>query len=230
MRLHDKFDQLRALQPDIAVIPECACPEVLLRRTDAFDVTDLVWEGVNPQKGLAVLSFGPWRLTVDSRHRITAGTTLPVRVSGPASFRLLAAWGLPRWGHRPRRPTPEPLLAGFDRLTAFIRRRPAIVAGDFNSTLITRGAASPSLLAQRLEEEGFVSAYHHSRALDAGSETEPTFFRYRRLPGRHHVDQIFVDATFAARLLGVEVGFGPQWVLTSDHAPVVAELRIDGGA
>jgi hypothetical protein len=220
MRFHDKLDQLRAMRPDVAVVPECACPEVLLRRTDAFDVADLAWEGVNPQKGLAILSFGPWRLTVDPRHRLTAGTTLPVHVSGPASFRLLGVWGLPRWGHRPRRTRPEPLLDGFERLAGFVRQRPAIVAGDFNSTLTTRGGASPSALARRLDEEGFVSAHH----------TEPTFFRHRRLPGRHHADHVFVDAALADLLLAVEVGSGLQWILESDHAPVVAELEIGGSA
>ena len=92
MRLHDKIDRLRELRPDLAVIPECACPEVLFRRSLELDPSDFAWEGVNPSKGLAVLAFGRWRVKLDPAHRPGTSTTLPLHVSGPA--RQLHAFGV----------------------------------------------------------------------------------------------------------------------------------------
>ena len=233
MRLHDKVEPLRALRPDVAVVPECACPEVLLRRALELDATDFAWEGANPRKGLAVLAFGSWRLRKDRAHRPRVGTTLPVHLSGPAAVRLLAVWALPRWGHRPWGAPPEPLPEGIDRLASFLASGPAIVAGDFNRTLVARrgnGTLAPSALARRLEARGFVSAYHLDRRVARWQEREPTLFLHRRLPGRHHVDHVFLDAGTAADLRGVEVGGGPDWIRSSDHAPLIVEVEVSEAA
>jgi len=230
MRLHDKTGRLRALRPDLAVIPECACPEVLFRRSLDLIPGDFVWGGTNPRKGLMVMAFGPWRLRADRSHQPRSGTTLPLHVSGPASFRLLAVWGLPLWAHRRRDPPPEPLGRAIERLAPFLSDAPAIVAGDFNRTLVGRrrnGSSVASVLARRLEALGFVSGYHHDRGVGHGEETEPTFCRYRRLPDRHHADHLFVDRATAARVRRVEIGYAPRWISTSDHMPLVLELELD---
>jgi hypothetical protein len=58
MALHRKFDALLRLQPDIAIICECAEPERLRSLRDLPTLTgDPVWSGRNPHKGLAVLTF-----------------------------------------------------------------------------------------------------------------------------------------------------------------------------
>lgn len=227
MRLHDKIESLRALAPDLAVVPECACPEVLLRRSLELAPDDIAWEGANPAKGLAVLAFGRWRLEIDRRHRPTSASTLPLHVSGPSPFRLLAVWGLSRWEHRRRDRPPEPLGEAVERLLPFLTDRPAMLAGDFNLALLARrrdGRPVPSKLARRLAALGFVSAYHHARGVAHGGESEPTFCRYRRLPGRHHADHVFVDGDTVRRLSSVEVEPAARWVSSSDHLPLVVEL------
>lgn len=228
MRLHDKVERLQALRPDLAVVPECACPEVLLRRSIELAPSDIAWEGANPAKGLAVLAFGPWRLEVDRLRLPRAGTTLPLHVSGPATLRLLAVWGLPRWARRNRDPRPEPLGDAIERLVPFLSNFPAIIAGDFSHTLLARrkdGRPAPSRLARRLAALGFVSAYHSLRGVGHGEEPEPTFCRHRKLPGRHHADHVFVDRTTVSRLRRVEVGCASRWVSASDHLPLVVELE-----
>jgi hypothetical protein len=232
MRLHDKTGRLRGLCPDLAVIPECACPEVLFRRSLELNPADFAWEGTNPRKGLMVLAFGPWRFRTDRSHQPRSGTTLPLHVSGPAAFRLLTVWGLPRWAHRYRDPPPEPLGKAVERLVPFLSTSPAIVAGDFNRTLARRrrdGRRASSVLARHLEALGFVSAYHHDRGVSHGEEPEPTFCRYRRLPDRHHADHVFVDRATAGRLRGVEIGHAPRWISSSDHMPLIVELDVARG-
>ncbi len=229
MRLHDKVGRLRALRPDVAIVPECACPEVLLRRAPDLEARDFAWDGAIPRKGLAVLAFGPFGLEIDRAHRPRSGTTLPVRVTGPVSFRLVAVWDLPGWGHRPWGPPPEPLPDGLERLSGFLASPPAIVAGDFNKSLLARRSdrrAVPSRLALRLTSLGFSSAYHLARGVEHGGEAEPTFFLHRRLPGRHHADHVFLDTATSSGLRRVEVGAGRRWVPSSDHVPVVVEIEL----
>jgi len=61
-----------------------------------------------------------------------------------------------------------------------------------------------------------------------GEESEPTLFLHRRLPGRHHVDHVFLDSGTAAGLRRVVVGGGPKWIRSSDHAPLSVDLEVPG--
>ena len=65
MALHRKLDALRRLAPDVAVVSECACSE-RLRPLGVLDYIsgDPIWIGDNPNKGLAVLAFNGYRLSL----------------------------------------------------------------------------------------------------------------------------------------------------------------------
>ena len=47
-----------ALKPDIAIIPECAEPEVVKKKSKGFEFNDAVWIGKSTNKGLGVFTFG----------------------------------------------------------------------------------------------------------------------------------------------------------------------------
>jgi hypothetical protein len=57
MGLPRKLAALLALQPDIAVLSEVACPSVLRANSRQFCELPIVWIGDNLHKGLAVISF-----------------------------------------------------------------------------------------------------------------------------------------------------------------------------
>ena len=221
---------LRSLRPDVAIVPECACPEVLLRRAIELEACDFAWEGARADCGLAVIAFGRWRLAVDRAHRIRCGSTLPVRVVGPSELRLVAVWAVPAWAHGKYGRPPEPIGVGLERLRPFLVEPPAVIAGDFNAALVSRrsgGRLAPSRLAARLGGLGFVSAYHRSREAGEGEELEATFFRLGRFPSPHHLDRVFVDRETAARVRRVELRVGSGWTVWSDHRPLVVEIGSD---
>ncbi len=56
MALRLKFDRLRSLRPDVAVVQECA-------RSWRLDCTGHDWIGFNPDKGLGIFTFGDLLLT-----------------------------------------------------------------------------------------------------------------------------------------------------------------------
>jgi hypothetical protein len=212
MRLHDKLEGLRVLAPDVIVVPECACPEVLLRRAPGLAASAMLWTGRSPAKGLAILSFGGWRVAADPAHDPRGGTTIAARVHGRVEIRLAATWA--------RADAAEPLPRALDRLRGFLEAGPSAVAGDFNDTL-ARG------LAPRMAALGFRSAYHTARRLGLGSEDEPTLYWRRREGLRGHRDVVFLDAQLVGALKEVTVGSRNAWGRASDHAPIVAELDTD---
>lgn len=217
MRLHDKVGALLDLRPDVAVLPECACPEVLLRRSPEIAASDFAWTGPNPAKGLAVVAFGPWRVTVEAGHNSKAATAAPLHVSGPARLRLLAVWALPSWAHRQWDRAPEPVASVVERSLAFLAHPPAVIAGDFHQALVrrSRGGLVPSRLARRLEELGFESAC-----------SEATYFPYRRPHRGYLADHVFLDASLSSAVRGVEIGRGSHWLPVSDHLPVAVDLEL----
>lgn len=223
-RLHDKLLDLHDLRPDVAVLPECACPEVLLRRVSprALDARDLLWDGTHPSRGLLVATFGAWRAIVNPLHRRGAATTLPVEISGPAELRLLAVWARPPQPDLGHRTSPEPLATALERLSPFLSTGRCVLAGDFNRTLAAR-----SRLAAHLSARGFVSAYHQVRGVSPGEEPEPNFFRLRRFPSPHHLDHVLVDAALAPVIRAVEMRSGARWSAWSDHAPMTVELELE---
>src|ERR1700686_986788 len=72
-------------RPDIAVISECArvvnAPEGCAE-----------WVGSNQNKGLAILTYGDYRVSLDRAFDSTIEWAAPAWITGPQSFFLLAVW------------------------------------------------------------------------------------------------------------------------------------------
>jgi exodeoxyribonuclease-3 len=92
---HRKHALAAALRPDILVVPECEKVFGLTQALDSPAIRSFEWFGSNPRKGLAVISYGKYLVQVhpayDPRHQ----WIVPLSVSGPVVFVLLAVWTLP---------------------------------------------------------------------------------------------------------------------------------------
>jgi hypothetical protein len=53
--VHHKLDALRSLEPDVAVVPECANPHSATAAAVYRAAISFAWAGAAPNKGLAVL-------------------------------------------------------------------------------------------------------------------------------------------------------------------------------
>jgi exodeoxyribonuclease-3 len=229
MRFHEKVGLLLQLAPDVAIVPECARPEVLLRREARLGAGAMAWAGTNPRKGIAVLTFGAWHIEPASRTEEDLGTILALRIEGDAVFHLVAVWNSPVRRVAGRRPLR--LAAALETLVPFLSGGPAILAGDFNRALLRRrkdGARVPSKLARRIEAMGLASAYHTARGVRPGEEPEPTLFMNRGRSWSRHVDYCFLDKRTLAALRRVEVGPAIPWILASDHVPLAVEIDSKG--
>jgi len=227
---HRKSDALAALAPDVAILSECANLDTLHRKAPGFAPTDALWMGDNPHRGLAVFSFGRYRLSRARSHDPTITYALPVRVRGAATFNLVALWA--HYHRLPlRHATPGPTLRALQAYRGFLRQLPSILAGDLNNHVRwdKPGKASNHADAMAaLDGLGMVSAYHAFHGLAPGSEQHPTLYWRNRTEGgpTYHIDYAFVPTGSLAALRSVAVGGYADWIATglSDHAPLILEF------
>lgn len=232
MALHRKFDALLRLQPDIAVISECAEP---LRLT-AFAAMNghgasLVWIGRNPNKGLAVFAFNGYSARLAEPFYPTLRHVAPVHVTGPVACNLLAVWAQNGSGGVSRKRQLGPLRRALAKYRPFLAERPSIVAGDFNNNVPWHrpGWRMNHINAVAdLENAGLVSAYHKLRGEEQGSELEPTlYWRDRKKDGpAYHIDYIVVPSQWLDRVQSLTIGTFEDWCGSglSDHVPIVIDI------
>jgi Endonuclease/Exonuclease/phosphatase family len=214
--------ELEPLDPDIAVIQECArpaAPKVAGR---------CAWFGANAAHGVGVVARKPFRVRrgpIDPRLDHSA---YPAIVTGPVRFHVLAVWALPRPSYV------RAMLDALDTYADFLRAAPAIVVGDFNCFAEWRGAPPSKYhveLARRLADEfGLVSAYHAAPDRDAEALEHPTHYWRWREQHPFHIDYCFVPAAWVPAIRSVHVGGFDEQHWRSDHRPVVVDLALPRGA
>lgn len=234
MALHKKLDALAGLRPDVAIISECANPEIVRLKSKGRLPESFVWVGANKDKGIAVIGMGPWRVRLDEAYDPSIRHVVPVHVEGPRPFRLLAVWAFNR-GDNYDETGRGPLARGLKRYEGFCKQSPLVVAGDFNNNAIWSKPNNPThghmIDVANLAGRGLFSAYHHQRDVAQGREPEPTlYWRDRKVDGfRFHIDYIFAPEGWKQNLRSVEVGPFDSWVGRglSDHVPLIADFEFE---
>jgi hypothetical protein len=238
MALHRKFKALMTLEPDIAIVAECAAPALLAERIDLGRVCGTpVWIGENPHKGLAVFAFNGYRVQLSDIYRPRLRFLAPVAIAGPMTFHLLAVWAQNMSGGIRRKRQPGPLRLALNHYRDFLTSAPTVVAGDFNNNVIWDRPGwriNHAAALARLAECGLVSAYHEIRGEVHGREMTPThYWRDRCKDGpTYHIDYIFLPKTWLGVSCRVEVGRFEDWcgLGLSDHMPLVLDLASQGSA
>lgn len=236
MALHRKLDALLSLAPDIAVVSECADPDVL--RTRGLDLAvsgaRCIWVGRNRNKGLGVLAFNGYRATLAPQYQGTLKFIAPVHIAGPVFFNLLAVWAQNFSGGVTRKRQPGPLRLALRRYSDFLFGRPLVVAGDLNNNVIWD---KPGWLMNHrhivdvLADRGLVSAYHAISGEAQGEETMPThYWRDRKKDGpTYHLDYVFAPTSWVEKAREMEVGNFEDWCGSglSDHVPILVDVDHD---
>ncbi len=230
MAFHRKYEHLLALQPDVAIIPECATVELVSEKAPSFKPVSAIWVGENKQKGLSVFTFGKFKATQSPKYQEQFPYIVPIWIDGPRQFNLLAVWAC----HNKRNSYKAglgPLSRAISQYRELIMEYPTVIAGDFNDNVLWD---KPTKLnnhgtnVSELTSLGLKSAYHHSRGVDQGAEREPTlYWRNRTVDGpRYHIDYCFVPIGWANSISSLTVGSFKEWIAPglSDHVPIVVEL------
>lgn len=209
---------IERLTPDVAVISEC-CDEASLRRELGLLMPEctIAWVGRRRSCGLAVLGFGPWTAELDEDAlALVDGMewVCPVRIDGPAPFRLLGVWAD---NSTERRPATEAVRVLGDWLAS----GPSVVAGDFNNDIIwDRGEGDErdhTVMVDLLRERG----------LQVVPNRSPTFHLTKNPEKPYVLDHVFVPSQ---RPVGrFEVGPLEEWTSRSDHLPLSVDIDLGIG-
>ena len=234
MALHRKVDALLSLKPDIAVIGECAMPDVLRRRGSAsWIATDPVWIGRNPNKGLAVFGFNGYAARLHDPYHDTLRYIAPVHIEGPSEINLLAAWAQNASAGSTRKHQLGPLRRALTKYREFLSEKDSFLAGDLNSNTIWDKPGwrnNHSKNVQILARLGLVSVYHALHREPHGEETVPThYWRDRRKDGpTYHIDYVFAPDHRLDRINEFHVGSFEEWCGNglSDHVPLIVDIDI----
>ncbi len=219
MAVHKKIAALRELNPDVAVVQECAEDSVPAAAPAYEGCTSKAWSGPGPRKGLAILAFGDTSFSLVSK----SGTAIAVRVTSRSLvFNLLAKWA---WAKSPSLSRyVKDVRSSLDEHETFLREGPSVLAGDLNSGGVfdkLTGAAHAKLVNQ-LQKLGLTSAYHSHFSEAHGEESRKTFFRGKPA-GQFHIDYVFLPDEWARRAT-VEIPQPEPWLKLSDHVPVIVDI------
>lgn len=205
-----KLAALETLSPDVSVISEAICPPE--------ESPQVLWFPSNASRfGIQVRAGGAYRL-----ERLPAAElpncVVPVQVTGPVAFTLLAVWTWPAPSYI------KAFLNGLAAYSALLESGAAVVAGDFNGNPAFDKPGHRlkwSAGFATLRDAGLVSAYHHVHQADFGSEPHATHHFLRKPERPFHIDFCFVPRSWATRTLRAQLVHGPQWRLLSDHFPLL---------
>ncbi len=221
MALRNKWEQLAGLAPDVAVIQECETPD----RWPQGAYTSVLWHGgSNRHKGLAIVTFGNWRLEAVEQLDLTIQHVLPARVVGATTFHLLGVWtkGAPI----KERSYIGQLHQAAQVYASWLAAADAAVMGDWNSNAIwdRERRANHSATVALLADCMLASAYHHHYRCAPGSEQHATWYNHKRAERGFHLDYCFIPQRWLPQVYKVEVGSFEQWRTYSDHCPLIVDL------
>jgi hypothetical protein len=214
-----KAPLLDVLMPDVAVIQECAKPPI--------ESETCLWFGDNPRQGIAIQAAPPYQLRRLPMIDGVPKYIVPVSVSGPVDFTLLAVWSK---GDQPYRYV-EAVVKAVEMYRSLFMPSPTVLIGDLNSNCIW-DASHPrdlnhSALVKLMSSLGLVSAYHSFYGEAHGRETTPTYFFQWKEERPYHIDYCFIPEAWASNVRRVEIGKYDEWKQHSDHRPLLIEIAHD---
>jgi len=215
--LTKRLADLAPFSPAIVFLQECRPVEALA------STTRFVTQRVNVRKGIALGSLDSTYSIAKLKPRANGGrAVVGARVTGPVSFVVLGIWSQgPRYV--------DDVMRTLDAYGRILRSGPAVVMGDLNSGTNLAGETSinkgHSRIVAALADRGLVSAYHAFHGVEHGQEAHPTYRHQRKASKPWHIDFCFVPAGWVGSLIHVEVLDGNAWTTTSDHLPLMVDVR-----
>ena len=188
-----------------------------------------------PQQGQGARSLRVQRLPTGGAagDGTEPGYILPLRVTGPTSFNLLAVWAQNASAGIVRKREQGPLRRALTQYRSFLSEGPTVMAGDWNSIAIWDKPGwriNHMTKVGMLARQGLVRVYHAWANEAHGEETEPTlYWRDRKRDGpTYHIDFVFVPHAWIRRTAEFHIRSFEHWCGSglSDHSPVTAEFAL----
>jgi exodeoxyribonuclease-3 len=227
MAFRKKAEFILAGKPDILIIPECEQLEKLKFKNETTLPNDSLWFGKNLNKGLAIFSYGKYKLRLLDVYNPEIKTIIPIEVTGGKyNFILFAILAF-------NNEDPDYRYIGqvwkaIHYYEEILKTENVILVGDFNSNVIwdkLKRKVNHSKVLEKLSELNIFSAYHKYLNQIPGEESHPTFYMYRHKDKPYHIDYCFASQNLIQKIETVEVGMYDDWRMHSDHKPLSVMFR-----
>ena len=221
LAFRNKAAAIIAYTPDIVVLQESEQIDRITKSPFYSAVTDSVWLGDNPSKGLGIISFSSYRFKLLSAHSDDFKYVAPIHVSGPMEFTLIAVWA-----RHDKYLTYNGVIKFALKHYIDILLDPCMVIGDWNANAIwdSQTGEGFSFNAGVLAAHGMSSAYHSWFAEAYGHETRPTHYHRKNKGAGFHIDYCHLSPQLRGKLRSVSVGSFDDWHRLSDHVPFIVDL------
>lgn len=222
MALPKKASRLLALEPDVAVVQECA---------SSAELTGMVrvgWTGRQPTKGLAVFARSSLGAVVaDEIWDPTREWFLPVRLAS-VELDVLAVWAMHGRGQE-NRPKRGRIHVAMEHYRMFLSSGRTMLIGDLNDNVTWDTPTNPSFarLTALLGDMGMINVYHARTGEMPGRESRGSFFFYRRVDRPYLIDHAYLPRSWVGHVTEMELGAPGDWLDLSDHTPLVVDLSIE---
>lgn len=213
--------------PDILVVQECEHPGKLIYSSTVQEPNDFLWFGDNLNKGLAVFSYGKFKLKLYENHNPDFKLIAPIFVTGGKfDFTLFAIWA-----NNPQDKNNqyiEQVWYAINHYDNLLNSGNTILTGDFNSNKIwdkKHKDRNHSAVVERLKSKSIESLYHLHLKQEQGKEEHPTFHLQRKKEKPYHIDYCFVSSDICTKFESLEIGNYENWIEYSDHIPLIINFQ-----
>jgi exonuclease III len=226
MAFRKKADFILAHKPDILIVPECEHPDKLKFNTDTPKPTDILWFGMNRNKGIGIFSYTKFKFKLLNTHNPDLRMIIPIGVTGGKyDFTLYAIWA-----NNPEDPDGQYIEQVWKAIQHYDQdlNNTTILIGDFNSNSIwdrKHKESNHSNVVKFLESKDIFSSYHLFHKQIQGKEKHPTLYMYRHQDKPYHIDYCFVSKDIARKIKSVEIGGFDFWRKHSDHVPLIVTFK-----
>jgi len=223
-KFRDKVQLFDPKSTNILVVQECENTEKSIESYNAAG-WKFLWLGENKNKGLGI--FVPLNHTIEplSWEMENCRYFLPVTINQKNI--VIGVWAM---GGKSKSVSYAGQVSRFlYEYSDKINPEHTMIIGDFNSNSIwdkRHKNANHTNNDARLNQVGLRSLYHSKKNELQGSETEPTFFMYRKPDKPYHIDFAYLPEKYLEGA-SIDIGSNENWLKYSDHMPIFICLSSD---
>ncbi len=218
-----KYQHLLQFDADLIIIQECEDPAQSTDKDYKSWASNYLWIGANKNSGLGVFAKPSHSLNLLDWPAETFQLFLPFTFN--SSMTVLAVW---------TKEANSPTFKYIGQLWKYLQlnrenvslTKPLLI-GDFNSNKIWDKWDrwwNHSDVVNELKAYGITSLYHALYNFEQGEEQHPTLYLQRNVKKHYHIDYAFLPEDMIERS-SLEIGIAADWLSTSDHMPLVIDIK-----
>jgi exonuclease III len=216
-----KFEQILKFNADLYIIQECEDPKHSKDKNYIKFSENSIWIGDNKNKGLGIFAQSNILLTNNNWESNNLKYFISCKINN--DFDILCVWC-----HYANSPNFRYIGQFWKYLQINkSKMKNIIIMGDFNSNKIWDEWDrwwNHSDVVRELSEIGIFSFYHKINNIEQGEEKVSTFFLYKNIEKKYHIDYVFGNINHYNKIKQLKYENFEEWKDKSDHIPILLEL------